>query len=300
VRSQHHRKHESKRSARARARERLTAEIRRNPKALLKPSFIRKAQLLDYSLPLTVRLNAAVGAGPTFAPSDDLLQIAGDPSTVPWPQPPDLAAGIRWGPPAPQTTTLTGGFRMQVHFSADTSGYGGLGVLETTQGQQVAMQGTPFGISDFDPTCAGGPSLRVRSATTVRFSAAGTTFGILNLASGTAAGVLHVYGDLSAERADACDPTANAYQPTPEDASTATPIVISYSGAFRLSPAITADGRLRFGKIAVDDAVSGQQASFSYLHACASATVTCNDTAFPVRVKLLKLTAELLVGDVPL
>jgi hypothetical protein len=299
----HHRptKAERRRAQRARERRLLTLEIRRNPKALLKPSFIRRAQLADYELPLTVRLNAATdGTGTNFAASDDVLQISPDTSTQAWPQPGDLGPGIAWGPPLPVTTTLTGGFTMQMSFNTDTSGYGAFGVVETRQGQSTGMHGTPFAISDFDPSCTTGPALEVASGTQVAFSSAGTTYGFVNIMNETAAGVLHLYADLTSERAELCDPTANTYASTAEDSSQVTPIVVTYSGSFHLSPAITPDGHLRLGRIAIDDSSTPQMSSFSYLHSCtAASTSTCNDAAFPLRFKLLHMTAEVLIGAAP-
>jgi hypothetical protein len=281
-------KAERKRQAAARERRRLAALVRRDPRAVLRPSFIKRAQLVDFTLPVWVRLNPATDNAGHFAAPDDSLQISWDTSTQAWP----LGAGFL--PEPPVTTSLDGGFTMQVHFGNDTSGYGGFGALELTTGQAASLSATPFDISDFDPTCASGPALRVATGSTVRFTGAGSTWGILNLATGTAAGVLHLFGDLAAERADAC---GGPYLPTGEAASTVSPIVLSFTGGFRISPTLTADGRLRLGKLTVDDAVLAQQSSFSYVHACTSTTVgQCDDRAFPSRTKVLKLTAELLIG----
>jgi hypothetical protein len=292
---------ERQRAAKARERRRLSREIRANPKALLKPSFIRKAQLSDYELPLTIRLNAATDAtGTAFAPSDDVLQLSPDTSTQAWPQPGDLAPGVSWAPLAPVTTTLSGGFTMQMSFNTDTSGYGAFGTVETRQGQASSLHGSAFGISDFNTACSTGPALRVKSGTSVAFTSAGTTYGFVNIINETAAGVLHLYADLTSERAESCDPVANSYASTPEDASQATPIVVTYNGRFHLSPAITRDGRLRLGRITVDDTSTAQMASFGYVHSCtAASTSTCNEAAFPYRVKLLNLTAEVLIGAAP-
>jgi hypothetical protein len=292
---------ERRRAAQMRERHRLTREVKKNPRALLKPSFIHRAQLADWELPLTVRLNGATdSSGTAFAASDDVLQLSADTSTQAWPQPGDLAPGVAWAPLPSVTTTLTGGFTMQMSFNTDTSGYGAFGTVETRQGQSTSLRGTPFGISDFAPTCATGPALRVASGTTVAFTSAGTTYGFINILNETAAGVLHLYADLTSERADACDPTANAYAPTAEDSSQTTPIVVTYNGSFHLSPAITPDGRLRLGRITVDDTSTAQMSSFSYLHSCTTvSTSTCNDAAFPFRFKVLKMTAEVIIGAAP-
>lgn len=303
--SDEHASAEHRRRARAEDRRRLAALVRRNPKALLQRSFIKRAQVDDFSLPITVRLNPVADgtvSPPTFQSSDDSLQISWDPTTTgkAWPAPTDLQAGVSWAPPAPVTTTLSGGFAMEINFNADTSGYGALGILETTQGQQTSLQATPFAISDFDPSCASGPALQVQPGTTVQLISGGMTFGALDLVHQTAAGSLHLYAALSAERTETCDATANTYAPTGLDDSRLSPIVVTFYGEFHLSPAITADGRLRLGKLNVDGSVVPQQSSFSYIHACTSTTLsTCNDVAFPARITLEHLTADLLVGSAP-
>ena len=113
----------------------------------MRADFLRRADFVDFQMPITVRLNPATDASGDWAASDDQLQIAWDTQTAPWP----IATGVPW---APVTTSLTGGFTMQWNFGGDASGYGGVGVFETTQGQGVSMQGTPFSISGLGPACA--------------------------------------------------------------------------------------------------------------------------------------------------
>jgi hypothetical protein len=80
------------------------------------------------------------------------------------------------------------------------------------------------------------------------------------------------------------------------DNTAATPMPVYYNGQFRMSPGITADGRIRFGVVTVDDTVTPQTSTFSYIRACTGQT-TCDPVRFPVRLKFRKLTAELLLGD---
>jgi hypothetical protein len=71
---------------------------------------------------------------------------------------------------------------------------------------------------------------------------------------------------------------------------------VRFSGKFQMSPAITADGKTRVGKITIDDTLAPQIANFAYVRACTNA-LTCDPMSFPARLKLKRMTAEVLLGD---
>jgi hypothetical protein len=274
-------------SARERAelRRALTRRVRRNPGVVLERGFIRKADL--FKLPLSVRLNRANGQG-GYEPSDDQLEIDWDDSVVPWP----LAGGA---PAATQTTTLSGRFTMEASFGGDAGGYGELGAMETVQGAGLSMTAAPFAISDFQPACVDGPELAVDPGQPIAVSSAGARFGLLNLFSQTIRGTLALRMTFPAQATAACGGSPDA---TPTvDNTAAPPMPMRFEGTFRISPSITADGRVRFGRITVDDAVTPQISTFSYIRSC-TAAITCDARQFPARLKLKKLTAEVLLGDI--
>jgi len=81
-----------------------------------------------------------------------------------------------------------------------------------------------------------------------------------------------------------------------------------------VSPGITSDGALRFGKIVIDDAVEPQTSTFAQIFSCTQPYgVVDNDTCvppgagaapgqeiaqpFPARLKFKHLTADVLVGN---
>jgi hypothetical protein len=271
---------------RARVRRTLTRRLRRNPGLVLNRSFMHEASLVDFQLPLTVRLGRSNGQG-GYEASDDVLEIGWDDSVVPWP----LAGGA---PGATQTTLLSGRFTMQASFGGDASGYGQLGAMETVQGAGLSMTATPFTISDFFPTCMTGPQLAIAPAQPVAISSGGFRFGLLNLFSQTIQGTLALRMTFPAEATPACGGTPAA---TPVvDNTTAPAMPLRYDGTFRMSPSITADGKIRFGRITVDDAVTPQISTFAYVRSC-TGTVACDAQQFPARLKLKKLTAEVLLGD---
>jgi len=72
---------------------------------------------------------------------------------------------------------------------------------------------------------------------------------------------------------------------------------VSMSGKFYVSPALTADGQMRFGKIVVDDSVTPQRSTFAYVRSCTN-ILACDPMQFPARLKIKKLTADVLLGDI--
>jgi hypothetical protein len=247
---------------------------------------MRQASIVDFRLPLTVRLSRSNGLG-GYEPSDDTLEITWDDSVVPWP----LAGGA---PAAVQTTSLSGRFTMEAGFGGDASGYGELGALETVQGRGLSMTATPFTISQFFTNCIAGPQLVTAPAQPVVISSAGFRFGLLNLFSRRVRGSLALRMTFPAAVTPTCGGIPAA---TPTvDNTTAPSMPLRYDGTFRMSPSITADGKIRFGRITVDDAVTPQTSTFAYVRSC-TGTATCDPKQFPARLKLKTLTAEVLLGD---
>jgi hypothetical protein len=277
-------------------RRRLARELQRHPGALLQPGFLHEAQAASFDLPLTVRLNRAIDPVPSFVPTDDQVEISWNDDTVRWP-----AGFSMLSVPAPGDVGLAGGFRADANFGADTSGYGQVGIIETILGQQVDLQGAsglPMDVADLDPPC-GSSSLRVDALT---LSSAEATQGILDLFSGRARGTLHLRATVVSSVEATC---AGGWQPTdpytPTTAESDPVIPLKFDGAFRISPAITADGRMRLGTISVSDATLPQTSSFGLITMCTvAAGGGCAPQSFPARLKIKMLTAEVLVGQVPL
>jgi hypothetical protein len=272
---------------RAKLRRQLRAELEKHPANLFKKSFLRKADLVDFKLPLTVRLDTSNGQG-GFLPSDDQLEVDYDDSTTVWP----LTGGTL---PASQLTYLSGTFTMQASFGSDATGYGELGAMETVQGNAITMKADPFTISDFDPACGSGPQLAADPANKILVSSAGPRFGVMNMFSQQFRGSLSLRMTFASQTQDTCGGTV---APTPTvDNSNAPPMPMRLDGKFYVSPAITSDGKMRFGKIVVDDSATPQTSTFAYVRSC-TGTLTCDPQQFPARLKVKKLTADVLLGDI--
>jgi hypothetical protein len=272
---------------RAQLRRSLNRQLRKNPGVVLNRSFLKQAALADFKLPMSVRLNRPDGQG-GYEPSDDQLEITWDDSVFAWP----LAGGV---PAPPQTVPLGGRFTMEASWNSDTSGTGELGAMETTQGLGLAMTASPFTISNFATTCGTGPQLVADPAANVAISSTGSRYGLLNMFAQTIAGSLSLRMTFAAQATPSCG-SAPA-PPQVVDNSAALPMPVRFAGGFKVSPAITADGKLRFGRITVDDAVTPQSSTFAYVRSC-TGTVTCDPMQFPARLKIKKLTAEVLLGDI--
>jgi hypothetical protein len=265
----------------------LTAALKRNPTSVFTRNFERKAGLVDFKLPLTVRLDKSNGQG-GFLPSDDQLQIDWDDSTAPWP----LAGGTL---PASETTFLSGTFSLEASFSDDATGYGELGALETTNGAAITMKADPFTVSEFNPTCPSGPQLAGDPAQKVVVSSAGARYGLMNLFSGEFRGSLSMRMTFASQVQDGC---GGALSTTASiDNSSAPPMPLRFDGKFSVSPALTSDGKMRLGRVVIDDATTPQTSSFAYVRAC-TGVLTCDPMQFPARLKVKALTADVLLGDI--
>jgi hypothetical protein len=270
-----------------RERRALRSQAVKRPSLTLKSSFIRRAQVVGSVLPFTIRLRRGYEGGP----GDDVVSLAWDPSATQWPLPGTAPA------PTPATTNLDGAISYQWDYGADTSGYATLGTVETHIGGGISMTGTGFPIATPEgSTCT---SLSSLSATGVAFTAAGARFGTVNPFSGEVSGTINLRTTIRT-RAVPCSGTL-----TPETAVAATtgadpPLPVAFTGRFTVSPSILADGRVRLGVLRIiDAAATPQRSTFGLVHACTDPTAAdgCARRAFPVRTKLLSMTADVLAGD---
>jgi hypothetical protein len=284
---------------RARQRKALARQLRANPLLALDRGFVKKAALSEFHLPLSVRLRSSNGLG-GFEPSDDQLEIAWDTSVFQWP----LLNGI---PAATQTVFLSGGFTMeQIYIGGDTTGYGELGATEAIIGGGVKMSSDPFKISEFAAACASGPQLVTAPNTQVPITSAGARYGVMNMFSQEIRGTLSMRMTFAAQRTTGCGNAPVATDTV--DNTTAPPMPVRFSGKLTVSPSITADGKIRFAKITIDDAVTPQLSTFAFVRSCTEpaappppvppAPPCSNPLSFPARLKFKKMTAEVLLGDV--
>jgi hypothetical protein len=274
-------------SDRARERVTLRRQATNKPTLTLKSSFIHRAQAAGSVLPFTLRLRRAYEGGP----GDDVVSLAWDPSATPWP-----LAGTSPAPAA-ATTNLDGAIAYQWDYGADTSGYATLGTVETHIGGGVSMTGTGFPIAAPEgSTCT---SLSSLAATGASFTAAGARFGTINPFTGDVSGTISLRSTIRT-RAVPCSGTL-----TPDTAVATTtaadpPLPVAFTGRFTISPSVLADGRVRLGVLRIADAPGApQRSTFGLIHACTDPTAAdgCARQAFPVRTKLVSLTADVLAGD---
>jgi hypothetical protein len=265
----------------------LQRTLKRSPASVFERSFVRKAGLVDFKLPLTVRLNKAA-AGGGFEASDDVLEIQWDTSLEPWP------LGPLGTMPATQDMSVDGYFTMEADYGGDTTGYGELGAMETAQGMGLAMTGTPITISEFATSCPDGPQVFVPSGDQVAISSVQPRFGLVNYYTNQLRGSLALRMTFATQAAASCGATPGA--PQTVDNTAQPPMPVYFSGSFRMSPGITSDGHVRFGVLSVDDSVTAQTTTFGYVRACTGQTA-CDPVPFPARLKFKKLTAEVLLGD---
>jgi hypothetical protein len=284
-------KHGLSKRERARIRRELKRQLRRHPGIAFSKAFMKKAALVEFRLPLTVRLRNSDGSG-GYQPGDDLLEIDWDDAAFAWP-----LEGSNGIPAAPQIVPIQGNFTMEsVYGNGDMSGSGELGANEVILGGGVDMTSDPFTISDFfGAPCANGPQLATLAGTPVAITSAGARFGVMNPFSQEIRGTLSLRMTFRAQRKPDCDTAA---APTDQvDNSIALPMPVRFSGKMSISPSITADGKMRFGKITIDDAVEPQLTTFAFVRSCTDPAGTCTPGSFPARLKFKKLTAEVLLGD---
>jgi hypothetical protein len=282
------------------ARRQLRRALKKNPRAVLQNDFLKKAQAVDLTLPLTLRLKRS-GLGPV----DDELGVEWNAQTFPWP---NGFAELQPAPgdPAPGgVVPLDGTSSLEAQFGNDVSGYSGPGVVETIAGGKLAFDSgtiTPaIAVSDYAQTTndnvplCNAPTVQVSN---VVFGTGRSTQSVLHLFGGTARVTLHVRAGATTQVvAPNClggfGAMSNQHAPSDTD-----PIVpISFDATFKISPAVTADGKLRLGVLSVPVG-STQPSTFARITMCVDETLpTCTTKAFPARLKVLRMNAEVLVGD---
>jgi hypothetical protein len=274
-------------TAAQRQRAKLRAQALKKPTLTLDSSFIRRAQTAGSVVPFTIRLKRPYEGGP----GDDVLQLAFDTSSTPWPM------TTTTPPAAPSTSNLTGSLTYEWDYSADTSGYSAQGTTETLIGGGVSMTGTGFPLA-YAPNTAACPAPVLR-VTGVTFSAAGVRFGTINPFTGDVNGTISLRTAIRT-KATPC----TGLPPVPDNALASTaapdpPLPVAFNGKFSVSPALSSDGRIRLGLLTIDDAKIPQRTTFGLIHACSDPTAPdgCARKAFPVRTKLVTMTAEVLAGD---
>lgn len=284
----------------AAARQRLRARLKRNPRTALSKDFLQQAADSGLNLPLTLRLNR-----PGQLLSDDEVKVEWDDSTWPWPS---NFLQLQPGPgdPAPGgIVALNGRSSVLAQFGNDLSGYGGIGAVETVNGASLNFDGVPeapIPVSNFaSPVCpAPGIALQMRR---MDLSTGEATHGLLSLFGGVARVSLHVrVGTTSRVLNPDCSGDLEAATDNRHDANGADPMVpLNFDAVFRISPAVTADGNLRFGVLTVADG-SAQPTSFARITLCTESAPTpntCPTAQFPARMSIKQMNAEVLLGDLP-
>jgi hypothetical protein len=301
--------HKLTKRQKAAMRKQLKRALKRNPVAALRGDFLKRADASNLNLPLTLRL-ARSGKGP----SDDDLGVTWTSERFAWPQ------GFAELQPAPDNTPpggvipLDGTSSLEAEFGNDTSGYVAPGVVETLTGGRVAFNSgviTPaIPVSDYAqaannnlPLC-NAPTIQLSN---VNLSTGRSTQSLLHLFGGTARVTLHVVAGTTTEVVPKDgDPWSAATCGNPFSATTNTyvpgassPIVpITFDATFKISPGVTADGKLRLGILSVP-AGSTQPTTFARMTMCVDeVTPSCGTRAFPARLQVLQMSAEILVGDI--
>jgi hypothetical protein len=275
---------------RVQERKRLVRALKRNPRVATRSWFLRKAALFGLDLPIAIRLSPAINqAGdPDIADVDQIeLQLGTDPTAAPVPV--GVAAGD-------VQSTIDGSVTGALRFSQDPAGYGQLGTVELGFGS-VQMTGTGFDlVHDAAPGGCGDPAL-LRSVGPIQITSGGTgSQGFVNFFTGSFSMSVHTSFQFASETRTVCtDPYVTTAL---MDGAGRPPLPIRLDGAFRVSPAITADGRVRLGKLAI----TGVQAdSFVKVHSCVTAPppATCalgTDGVMNGRLVATAFNAELLIG----
>lgn len=298
---------------RARDRVRLRAALRRNPKATLRSGFLRRAAVAGLRMPATVRLREGTDLGVSWVPTKFPLDGALFPA-----------------PAGEQTLALAGTFPIVIDFGAGP-GYGGPGNLQARSGPGGSITAAgPLVIAE-PAGCAGTPPAFVEAATTtsggapIVASAATQTWIDMNPFTGLGDGYLDLKLSVrsrvlgSAATCATPGPSADYDVPvtTPATDPWNAPVRIRWDGSFRIAPAITADGAIRFGKMTADAAVQPQGATSGNLWGCAAeAAITgaglplstpCTSAAplgetvspapFPATLVMKRFSADILLGD---
>jgi hypothetical protein len=191
---------------------------------------------------------------------------------------------------------------MEAQFGNDLSGYGsGIGAVETVNGALLNFSGdavSPIDVATSVACPSSGVAVQMRK---LDLSTGESTHGLLSLFGGTARVSLHVRASTTTHAtAPDCSTTLDASPESRHSANVADPLVpIVFDAAFHISPAVTADGKIRFGILSVADG-SVQPTSFARITLCVEPAVTldtCRTEQFPARLSIKQLNAEILLGD---
>lgn len=297
----------------ARERRALTRALKRNPrKALRQRTFLRRAAIAGLRIPVTVRLREGTTLGVTWAPMRFPLD-----------------GGLFPAPAGEQTLDLAGSFPMVIDFQAGP-GYGGAGNLQARSGPGGSITAAgPLVIAEQAGCGLPAPAF-VEAATTttggapILASAATQTWVDLNPFTGLSDGYLDLKVSVRSRvlGSAACDPGPAADYDVPVTTSDTdpwnAPVRLRWDGSFRIAPAITPDGSIRFGKITVDGAVRPQGATTGNLWGCAAEAAitgaglplatpctavgaplaeTVGPAPFPAALVVKTLSADILLGD---
>jgi hypothetical protein len=270
-------------------RQKLLRVLHRNPSAVRQAWFLRRAGLFGIDLPVTIRLTPAVdSSGSPAALDDDGFQIdlGTDPSSPPLPS--GDAAGV-------VASTLKGNFSSSLRFGQDSAGYGQLGTIELGFGA-MAMTASGFDLVR-DPAT---PCALASTASTVAITESPGSGGSANFFTNTFEINLHTAFSFASQTRSLCtDPFATtALMPGTGRAT----LPIRIKGSFRVSPALTADGRVRLGRMTL---AGTQKDSFVQVHTCTGPPppATCaagapDEATLPGRLLATAFNAEMLVGNV--
>jgi hypothetical protein len=304
--------HKLSRHQKAVARRKLQREIRANPSAVMKKGFLKKAETVDLSLPLTLRLQRS-----DQGPIDDALAVVWDSSTWAWPSTfLQLQPASDTAPPPGGLVPLTGRASVEAEFGNDVSGYGGPGVVETTNGSLLQFLSgdldDPIPVSGLQscrnpsapaPTDPSDPTIPAVQLTRMDLVTGEGTTGLLSLFGGTARVSLHVRLATTTQSLPSdCSGSFGANLPGEYNQGTPPPsgdpiVPISFDATFRISPAIDTDGKLRLGILTLPTGAA-QPTTFARISTCIRQDANaCAVVRFPARLAMSQLNAEILVGD---
>jgi hypothetical protein len=150
-------------------------------------------------------------------------------------------------------------------------------------------------VDDASPAGCLDPALARTDGPTTITGAPGST-GVVNLLQGTFSMDLHLsFAYRTFTRSICSDPFATTAL---MDGTGRPPLPLRLDGSFRLSPAITADGRLRLGRLVI---AGPQHDSYAELHTCTAAApdpcAVADDGVLPGRLSATGFSAELIVGS---
>lgn len=303
---------------RARTRRSLSRSMRRNPRAVLTKSFLRKAQTVNFKLPMTVRLREGAAIEVTWL---DLRRPLN---------------GITYPAPPPQTLSLKGQFAMELEFG---SNIGGFGSLPSRTGHNAFLSSdSPLRVANFGDCSAPPPDpepafLEKTPSTPLSLTSGGLSWSLLNPFTGAAEGDLYLKSSFRSRvrrTTSSCnDPYPGEFAdfdlpPSPTGGEGWNqPIRVAWNGRFRIAPAITEDGALRLGKITATEPAQPQPVTSANIWACApSAALTgptvptgnaCTEIGlpltppmeavgaapFPAQLKFTSFNADVMIGSVP-